>query len=584
MKHRKKKRGEKSSPIKEFLPRINKMKLFTIKQLYDLFDVKDAKQRRVIRDSLKKLVQKGYVQRKSETVYMPIFRRDKIKYGVIGYETPKKDFYVICNRYELEPGFSESLVREAERIAFIPEDEIKNRKNYKDQILFTIDGADAKDLDDAVALEKEGNNYKLYVHIADVSFYVKEKSFLDKEAYQRGTSIYLVDRVVPMLPKVISNGICSLNADEDKLSLTAEVLLSDKGEIISYDFFPGIIRSKRRFTYKEVQDIIDNQKVENKSDKVFLPVLKEMQELTQILREKRFKEGAIDFDLPENKIICDKKSRPIEIQPQERLFSHQMVEEFMLTANKCAAMFLEEKKVGMFRVHEEPDESRLEYFVKIANLLGYKIRDFKDSAQIRDFLKSLDGRPESYLLNTLLLRSMQQAYYHHENIGHYGLSFSHYTHFTSPIRRYPDLVVHRVIKKLKGIDETIKTAVNKAFLSDASIHSSKQERVAVEMERAAQKRKAIHFLKEKLGELRTGVVSGVTSAGFYVALDGLGIEGMVVRNLLEDFDFDEEFKEYVNNKIRIGLGTRVKVEIISLNLKRELIDFQLKEVFSYTQE
>jgi ribonuclease R len=268
------------------------------------------------------------------------------------------------------------------------------------------------------------------------------------------------------------------------------------------------------------------------------------------------------------------------IHPVQRLFSHQLIEEFMLTANKTVALYLDKCGQGMYRVHEEPDEEKIQHFINMANIVGYKLKSFPDSVALQSFLDQLKGKPESYLLNTLLLRSMKQAYYHHENMGHFGLSFSHYTHFTSPIRRYPDLVVHRLIKKFKKMDRSIKEAANPKFLKEASEKSSATERVAVEMERAMQKRKAIHYLRDHVGKAFYGVVSGVIESGIFVALNDLGIEGMVVNTLLEGYEYNEDFREFKKEKTVIGTGTQVKIRLISLNLKRELIDFQLLDVIS----
>ncbi len=300
-----------------------------------------------------------------------------------------------------------------------------------------------------------------------------------------------------------------------------------------------------------------------------------MKKLALILNKKRREEGSIDFDIPETKIICDKKSRPIEIKPVERLFAHKLIEEFMLTANKAAALYLEDKGIGVFRVHESPDSEKLENFVAIANRMGYKVPVFKSSMDVQKFVEETKDHSESYLLNTMLLRSMKQAYYHHENFGHFGLGFSHYTHFTSPIRRYPDLLVHRLIKKLRKIDNKSKNIMRSKYLEKAVKHASTQERVAVSMERAMIKRKAIHYLKDKLGQKFNGIVSGVTENGVYVALDELGVEGMIVKNLLTGYSFDGEHNEFYNKNIRIRLGSQIKVRLLSLNLKRELIDFNL---------
>lgn len=567
----------KKEDLRYYIAKINKMKLFTLPTLYDVFEVKTEREKKRTRDVLEKMVQRGYVSKKEGGVYMPSFKKDHVKEGVIGYEPPKKDFYIICGRFGIEPGFAHTVLKEAEKVAHIPEAEIPKRKDYRKQLVFTIDGEDAKDLDDAVYLEKEGENTRLYVHIADVSFYVRDKSLLDKEAYKRGTSIYLADRVVPMLPKVISNGICSLNPNEEKLVFTAEMLFNPNGDMIHYEFNAGIMNSVRRFTYKEVENILDYRKPVKEGDEKLLPILFEMEKLAQKLRAKRFKEGSIDFDIPEMKIICDAKSRPIEVRQAERLFANNLIEEFMLSANKSVAIYLEKQGLGLYRVHESPDPEKMAEFINTAKILGYDARGFKHPKDFQGFLEKVKGLPESYLLNMLMLRSMPQAYYHHENYGHFGLAFSHYTHFTSPIRRYPDLVVHRLLKMLLKIEKHEKGVLDPNFLADASRQSSKQERNAVDMERAMQKRKAIHFLKGKLGNDYSGIISGVTDFGIYVNLDNMGIEGLVPRNLLSGYDYEENFRTYRKGSKELKMGKPARIKVISLNLKKEIIDFLLIE-------
>lgn len=558
--------------IRELLYQINKQKIFHIDYIYDLFDARTAKTKQKIKKSIQKLLQKGFIQNKGNGIYLTVFKKDGIKNNVIGYEPPKKDFFIICQRFDKTPSFHPRVIEQAEKVALKAQEKDKKRRDCREEIVFTIDGEDAKDLDDAVSLKKEGEKWFLTVHIADVSYYVKENSVLDQEAYQRATSIYLVDHVIPMLPKIISNGVCSLHPGEEKKTFSVKIELDSDFNFLGYEFFEATIISRRRFTYREVQNILDSGKAEKKEDDIFVPILMDMKELTSSLRKKRFQEGSIDFDIPELKIICDKKSRPIAIQEAERLFAHNLIEEMMLAANRCAALELSKKdRIGIYRVHDKPDQEKLDRFISIANQCGFSLQNLKTPHSIQNFLEKIRNHPESFLLNTLLLRSMPQAYYHHENIGHFGLNFSHYTHFTSPIRRYPDLLAHRLLKKYLKIEPHSFSWEKERFIT-ALEHSSRQERLAVDMERAMQKRKAIHYLKDKINQVFDGIVSGITDFGIYVTLDSLGIEGLVSRNVLSFMDYEPDFQEYRYKKKIIRLGTRARVRILSLNLKKEWID------------
>ncbi|HOJ49517.1 MAG TPA: VacB/RNase II family 3'-5' exoribonuclease [Spirochaetota bacterium] len=546
---------------------------FNLNGLYKYFGIKTKNERKLLKKSIKELIKNENIKKENGIFFLLDKKEIKsVKNRIIGYKSPIKDFYIVCKTFKIKPSFPDEVLKEAEVIAFIPENEIKNRKDYRNHIVFTIDGEDAKDLDDAVGIYEDTDYTTLFVHIADVSFYVKEGSLLDKEAYKRGTSIYLADRVVPMLPKIISNGICSLNPNEDRLSMSVEITFDKNFNITNYKIEPGIIKSCRRFTYEEVEEIINNKKKDD-----LYNILKSMEKLARGLREKRFKEGSIDFDIPETKIVCDNKSRPIKIKIQERLFSHYIIEEFMLSANRVIAEIMQKNNTGLFRVHEDPDEDKLNHFKKIANSLGFDTKGLKKPKHFQEFIEKIKNTNYNYILNTLLLRSMKQAYYHHENLGHFGLAFDIYTHFTSPIRRYPDLVVHRIIKDIISF-ESSKVRKNTLMLSKIGEYTSKMERIAAEAERAIVKRKAIHFLKDKLNKSFTGIVSGFIEKGIFVSLDDMGIEGMIPRTLLPSFKYEKNIGFKDGNK-SLTLGTRVKVKLISLNLNKETIDFTLEQIY-----
>lgn len=573
MKHKKKQFKEMWNS-KELLYKINQIKIFTLQSLAQSLAIKDKNQLLSLKLALKKFVQEGFLVLRGNGVYFSVFKKDGLKYGVVGYQSPRYDFSILCERFQINPSFSKKVIHEAQKVAVMKPESLKNRKDYRGLISFTIDGEDAKDLDDALSLQKEGENYRLFVHIADVSFFVKEDSSLDQEAFLRGTSIYLADNVIPMLPKVISNGVCSLSPQEDKLVFTIEVLLSPQGHILNSDFYEGVLCSVKKLTYEGVEEVLNTKQSLEEETKPLVPILLQMQELALVLKKKRITEGSLDFEIPEIKFVCDNKGRPLEAKPFKRLFSHQLIEELMLIANRCVALFLSKHQLGIYRVHEKPDEDKLNHFIKMANLMGFPLKEFKNSQEIQKFLEKINHHPQGFFLNTLLLRSMKQAYYCPENYGHFGLGFSHYTHFTAPIRRYPDLVTHRLIKKILKLQRDGKKILNKNFREHVLTHSSEKERKAVEMERAMQKRKAIHYLKNHINETFKGTVSGVTDFGIYVALDNLGIEGMASQKLFYEFTYNEEFQEYQKGKQVLKIGSRVLVRLISLNLKKEWIDFQ----------
>lgn len=423
---------------------------------------------------------------------------------------------VLMKKYNLKEDFPKDVLNEAKSFRMrVKEDDFTNRRDLRNLSIVTIDGSDAKDLDDAVYVKKDGENYKLSVHIADVSHYVKYGSKLDREALKRGTSVYLIDKVIPMLPKELSNDLCSLNSGTDKLTLSCEMVINSFGEVISYDIFESVIRTKYRLTYDNVQDIIDGKTHEFSDihDMIF-----NMKDLAEILNEKRERRGSINFDFPECKISLNEDGDILDISAFVRKFSHKIIEEFMLLCNETIAehMFFLNYPFP-YRIHEEPDMEKIMNLINILHNLNYNLRvnDKVYSNQIQKVLSHFKGRDEEMFLSKFILRSMSKARYLKECMGHFGLSTKYYCHFTSPIRRYPDLVAHRIIKlSLKG---SIGDKLLKNLSEEVSVcceNSSLREREAEESERELYDIKKAEFMKDKIGEEYTGIISSITSFGF----------------------------------------------------------------------
>jgi ribonuclease R len=504
---------------------------------------------------------------------------------VLGYpDDPGMDILTLIKDYGLPLGFSQEVEKEVEKLPQeIGKNELKKRIDFRNKNCFTIDPADAKDHDDAVSLEKKANgNYLLGVHIADVSYYVKENSALDGEALKRGNSIYLVDRVIPMLPERLSNDLCSLKPRRNRLTLSCLLELDPEGELVKYKIVEGVIRSKAKLNYDEVQMFFDSGKstagLEGLEDDLL-----EMKKLSQKLLEKRIAKGSLDFDLPEVKVILGKDGRVQELFEVARLESHRLIEEFMLLANRTAARHVSRQALPfLYRVHEEPDTEKMEAFSDFVATLGYS---FKFSGKIRPkkiqrFLKSVEGNPEEKLINEVLLRSLKKACYQPENIGHFGLAFGHYTHFTSPIRRYPDLLVHRILKEIENEEYKFERQNQLLHrLPRIGEITSERERLADEVERESIKIKQIEYMRDKLGEEYEGLISGVLPFGFFVRLDNLLAEGLVRISSLEDdyYVYDERRRRWVgrHNKKVFKLGDRVKVLVARVDKEQKEIDFVL---------
>jgi len=512
----------------------------------------------------------------------------KIK-EILGYpDDPGVDILALIREYQLPSEFPGEIEREAEKLSQrIPELEYRTRVDFRDKICFTIDPWDAKDHDDAVSLEKlDSGNYLLGVHIADVSYYVKENTRLDKEALSRGNSVYLADRVIPMLPERLSNQICSLRPEEEKLTYSCLMEIDPKGKVIKYRIATSLIQSRAKLNYDEVQVFFDTGK-SNKNLSGLEQTLKEMLKLSQILHQKRIAKGSLDFDLPEAKVLMGKDGRVLDIFKQERLESHRLIEEFMLLANQCVAKYASSLKVPfLYRVHDQPDREKIENFAEFISTLGYKFPIEKKDAvmsskRIQRFLKSAEGTPQEELINELLLRSLKKACYQPENIGHFGLAFSHYTHFTSPIRRYPDLLIHRLLKELEETKSYVPE--RRAYLQEKlpfiGKFTSDRERLADEVEQESIKLKQIEYLKDKLGEHFSGIIAGILPFGFFVRLDDLLAEGLVRLSSMEDdyYRYEEKNKRLVGRHSRkiYNLGERVKVQLIRVNKEEREIDFNL---------
>lgn len=470
--------------------------------------------------------------------------------------------------------------------------EMAGRVDIRDWPMVTIDGEDAKDLDDAITLTKEGDLYKLGVHIADVSHYVKEGSVLDEEALKRGTSVYLVDRVIPMLPHKLSNGICSLNAGVDRLALSCFMDIDLKGNVVSHKIAETVVRVTRRMSYTSVQKILDGDEAERKEYESLVPMFELMEELAKILREKRRKRGGIDFDFPESKITLDEKGKPIEIKPYERNTATRIIEDFMLAANETVAEdYFWQDIPFVYRTHEAPDEEKIKKLGIFINNFGYTIKVGQEEIhpkEIQKLLVKVEGSPEESLISRLALRSMKQAKYTVSNEGHFGLSTKYYCHFTSPIRRYPDLQIHRIIKENlhRGISEKRSRHYLK-ILPEVAAQSSAMERRADEAEREVDKLKKAQYMKQFIGETFEGVISSITTWGLYVELPNT-CEGMIkVTNLKDDYYYyDEESYTMVGEHTKkvYKLGQKVKVIVDGVDSLARTVDFVLADEDTTSEE
>ena len=502
---------------------------------------------------------------------------------------PGVDILSIVKGYDLPVEFEEKLLNQAERVGKpVSEADMAGRRDLRSLQMVTIDGEDAKDLDDAVSLTREGENYCLGVHIADVSNYVQENSALDREALNRGTSVYLVDRVIPMLPHTLSNGICSLNQGEDRLALSCLMKVNKKGEVVSYEIAETVICVDRRMSYTAVSKILEEGDPELIQEyEELVPMFQDMQELAAILRKKRRQRGSIDFDFPESKIILDQKGNPVSIEPYERNVATDLIEDFMLLANETVAQHFYWMEVPfLYRTHETPDAEKIEKLATFIHNFGYHIK-IKTSdhevhpKEIQKLLASIEGTEEEALIARLALRSMKQAKYSVECTGHFGLACACYCHFTSPIRRYPDLQIHRIIKEqLRGRLMEKRIDHYKEILPEVARQTSRLERRADEAERETDKLKKAQYMKHHIGETLEGIISGITAWGIYVELPNT-VEGMIhVARLTGDYYYykEETFEMVGRDTGRcFKLGQRLKVFVDSVDMVSKSVDFLLAE-------
>ena len=498
------------------------------------------------------------------------------------------DMLSLIKDYDLPYRFPKDVVKEAQKFGDkINPNDIAGRVDLRSKYdIFTIDGEDAKDLDDAVCVQKlENGNYKLDVHIADVSHYVQENTLLDKEALLRGTSIYMLNRVIPMLPRELSNGICSLNEGQDRYTLSVSMEIDNKGKIISSEVYKGIINVTRRMSYKDVQAILDNSNEEIVTKyKDYISDFKLMEELAKILKEKRLAKGYLNLDIPESKIILDQDGYAIDVCKYETTFANEIIEQFMLAANETIAeKFYWLKAPFIYRVHEEPDIEKVNELNKLLFNFGYKIHVKEGKiypAEFSKILKEVEGKPEEKIVSNMILRTLKVAVYDSENKGHFGIASKYYCHFTSPIRRYPDLFIHRIISKYLKYDYTMSEKqvefYNKVAENDAK-QSSDREKIATQVERDSIDIKKAEYMSKKIGEQYEGIISGVTQFGVFVELENT-VEGLIRFENLGDeyYEYDADHKILIGERTKetFKIGDKINIEVIDANKQEKRISFK----------
>jgi len=507
---------------------------------------------------------------------------------ILGHKNdPGVDILSIIHKHGIETEFPEAVLDQANAVPDeIAESDLQGRRDLRDEVIVTIDGADAKDLDDAVTVTKNPDGtYKLGVHIADVSHYVTDDSPIDMEAYDRATSVYLTDRVIPMIPHRLSNGICSLNPQVDRLTLSCEMVIDGSGKVVSHEIFQSVIKTKERMTYTDVYKILeekDEELLERYRDLV--PMFELMAELAGVLRQKRADRGAIDFDFKESKILVNDDGWPTDVVIRERTIAERLIEEFMLAANETVAEHFHWMEVPfIYRIHEDPKPEKLQRFFEFITNFGIVVKGSGNEIHpraLQEIVESIQGMPEEPVISTMMLRSMQQAKYYSESLGHFGLSTEFYTHFTSPIRRYPDLIVHRLIRTyiINGDVSQPTVAHWGAVMDEIADHTSGRERRAVDAERDTESLKKAQFMADKIGEEFEGIVSSVTNFGMFIELQNT-IEGLVhVSNMTDDYyRFDDRQMMMIGERggKQFRIGDEVKVRVTSVKPEESAIDFEI---------
>lgn len=506
-------------------------------------------------------------------------------------DEPGIEILSIVHKHNIRSEFPDEVLAEAEQVPDqISAADLKGRRDLRGQQIITIDGADAKDLDDAVTVERLDNgHFQLGVHIADVSHYVREDSALDKEAFERGTSSYLTDRVIPMLPQRLSNGICSLHPKVDRLTLSCEMEINQQGNVVAYDIFPSVIRSVERMTYEAVNHILEEKHPQTRKQyQSLVPMLEEMAELHHILEQKRRHRGAIDFDSDEAKIIVDKEGKAIDIELRERRVGERLIESFMLAANETVSEHYSKADLPiLYRVHEQPDESKMKRFLEFITTFGLTAQASKDSITPKDLQGIMDrikDEPYEAVISMLLLRSMQQARYDVDPIGHYGLGADYYSHFTSPIRRYPDLILHRLIHYYDEVGRSQQDKKRWASrLPDIAKHSSEAERRAIDAERETDELKKTEFMADKVGQEFMGTIISITGFGMFIQLPNT-VEGLVHVSMMDDdyYRFDEDHLVMIGERTGkvFRIGQPIKVKLMRADVEEVQIDFSIVEDFA----
>ncbi len=512
---------------------------------------------------------------------------------ILGHKNdPGVDILSIIYKLDIPPEFPAEVVDAATKVPDeITEEDLVGRRDLRGETIVTIDGADAKDLDDAVTVTKnDDGTYKLGVHIADVSYYVTEGSIIDQEAYERATSVYLTDRVIPMIPHRLSNGICSLNPQVDRLTLSCEMTIDSSGQVIKHEIFQSVIKTTERMTYSDVYKLLEKRDEHPELVERYeplIPMFELMAELAQILRNKRMNRGAIDFDFKESKVLVNEDGWPTDIVLRERTVAERLIEEFMLAANETVAEHFHWMELPfLYRIHEDPKPEKLQRFFEFVTNFGLVIKGTGNSVHpkaMQEIIKSIEGLPEEPVISTMLLRSLQQARYYPESIGHFGLSADYYTHFTSPIRRYPDLIVHRLIRTyLINGDTSKETVVHwNAIMEEIADHTSERERRAVDAERDTDALKKAQFMSDKIGEEFIGMVSSITNFGIFVELPNT-VEGLVhISNMTDDYyRFEDRMMMMVGERTgrQFRIGDEVKVRVANVVIEESSVDFEIVDM------